>query len=83
MLVKWLQQYLIQSHLDITQGDIKFRANGQTIKFKGFMTLYVETKDDSDSEKENKLPKLEQGDKVTATQIEPAQHYTQPTSKIY
>ncbi|HCW8309193.1 type I DNA topoisomerase, partial [Staphylococcus aureus] len=64
--------------LDITQGDIKFRANGQTIKFKGFMTLYVETKDDSDSEKENKLPKLEQGDKVTATQIEPAQHYTQP-----
>ncbi len=29
--------------LDITQGDIKFRANGQTIKFKGFMTLYVET----------------------------------------
>ncbi len=28
--------------LDITQGDIKFRANGQTIKFKGFMTLYVE-----------------------------------------
>ncbi len=64
--------------LDITQGDIKFRANGQTIKFKGFMTLYVETKDDIDSEKENKLPKLEQGDKVTATQIEPAQHYTQP-----
>ena len=58
--------------LDITQGDIKFRANGQTIKFKGFMTLYVETKDDSDSEKE--LPKLEQGDQVTATQIEPAQH---------
>jgi DNA topoisomerase IA len=31
--------------LDVTQNDIKFRANGQTIKFKGFMTLYVETKD--------------------------------------
>ena len=28
--------------------------------------------------KENKLPKLNQGDKVTATQIEPAQHFTQP-----
>ncbi len=63
--------------LDVTQNDIKFRANGQTIKFKGFMTLYVETKDDKDSDKENKLPKLEQGDKVTATQIEPAQHFTQ------
>lgn len=64
--------------LDVTQNDIKFRANGQTIKFKGFMTLYVETKDYKDSDKENKLPKLEQGDKVTATQIEPAQHFTQP-----
>lgn len=30
--------------LDVTQNDIKFRANGQTIKFKGFMTLYVEAK---------------------------------------
>ena len=64
--------------LDVTQNDIKFRANGQTIKFKGFMTLYVEAKDDKDNEKENKLPKLEEGDKVTATQIEPAQHFTQP-----
>ncbi|WP_173362271.1 type I DNA topoisomerase [Staphylococcus lugdunensis] len=60
--------------LDVTQNDIKFRANGQTIKFKGFMTLYVEAKDD----KENKLPNLKEGDKVTATQIEPAQHFTQP-----
>ena len=58
--------------LDVTQNDIKFRANGQTIK------LYVEAKDDKDNDKENKLPKLNQGDKVTATQIEPAQHFTQP-----
>ena len=64
--------------LDVTQNDIKFRANGQTIKFKGFMTLYVEAKDDKDNDKENKLPKLNQGDKVTATQIDPAQHFTQP-----
>ena len=64
--------------LDVTQNDIKFRANGQTIKFKGFMTLYVEAKDDKNNDKENKLPKLNQGDKVTATQIEPAQHFTQP-----
>lgn len=67
--------------LDVTQNDIKFRANGQTIKFKGFMTLYVEAKDDKDNDKENKLPKLNQGDKVTATQIEPAQHFTQPPSR--
>lgn len=64
--------------LDVTQNDIKFRANGQTIKFKGFMTLYVEAKDDKENDKENKLPQLDKGDKVTATKIEPAQHFTQP-----
>ena len=63
--------------LDVTQNNIKFRANGQTIKFKGFMTLYVEAKDDKDNEKENKLPNLSKGDEVTATQIE-RQHFTQP-----
>ena len=50
--------------LDVTQNDIKFRANGQTIKFKGFMTLYVEAKDDKENDKENKLPKLEKAIKL-------------------
>ncbi|REI05862.1 type I DNA topoisomerase [Staphylococcus felis] len=64
--------------VDLTQNDIKFRANGQTIKFKGFMTLYVEANDDKAKEKENRLPKLEIGNKVTATKIDSAQHFTQP-----
>ena len=64
--------------LDVTQNDIKFRANGQTIKFKGFMTLYVEAKMIKRMIKKNKLPQLDKGDKVTATKIEPAQHFTQP-----
>ncbi|KIX90256.1 DNA topoisomerase I [Staphylococcus microti] len=64
--------------VDLEQGDIKFRANGQTIKFKGFMTLYVEANDDVTKEKENRLPKLEEGNEVIATNIDPAQHFTQP-----
>ena len=51
--------------LDLTQNNIKFRANGQTIKFKGFMTLYVEAKDDEENGKENKLPNIDEGEKVT------------------
>ena len=31
------------------------------------MTLYVEAKDDKENDKENKLPQLDKGDKVTAT----------------
>ncbi|HEC2206595.1 TPA: type I DNA topoisomerase [Staphylococcus delphini] len=64
--------------VDLIQNDVKFRANGQTIKFKGFMTLYVETDDDKGKEKENRLPKLEVGNEVLATKIDPAQHFTQP-----
>lgn len=64
--------------VDLTQNDIKFRANGQTIKFKGFMTLYVEANDDKDKEKENRLPELKVGDTALANKIDPAQHFTQP-----
>lgn len=64
--------------VDLTQNDVKFRANGQTIKFKGFMTLYVEANDDKDKEKDNRLPELEVGDVAIATKVDPAQHFTQP-----
>lgn len=36
--------------VDLTQGNIKFRANGQTIKFKGFMSVYIEGHDDAEEE---------------------------------
>ena len=64
--------------VDLAQNDVKFRANGQTIKFKGFMTLYVEANDDKEKEKENRLPELKVGDTTLATKIDPAQHFTQP-----
>ena len=42
-----------------------FRASGQTLKFKGFMTLYVEDRDDkSDEDDEKSVPELEIGEKV-------------------
>lgn len=64
--------------VDLTQGPIKFRANGQTVKFKGFMSVYIEGQDDSDDDGENKLPELVVGDKVKAKDIEENQHFTQP-----
>lgn len=63
--------------MDIEQGDIKFRANGQAIKFKGFMTLYVESKDEEE-EQNKRLPVIDEGETVLATDIEPSQHFTQP-----
>ncbi len=66
--------------MDITQNDIKFRANGQTIKFKGLYALYVEAKDDSDEGKDNKLPNIEEGEMVTATNIEPSTFHSATTT---
>ena len=31
--------------MEIDAGDYNFKANGQKLKFKGFMTLYVEEND--------------------------------------
>lgn len=41
--------------VDIDAGDVNFKANGQTLKFKGFMAVYVEDKE----EEETQIPNLE------------------------
>lgn len=57
---------------------IEFRATGSKIKFKGFMKLYVEGRDDNKKEEDKLLPELEEGMIVKAESIEPNQHFTQP-----
>ena len=41
----------------INANNYNFKANGQSIKFKGFMTLYVEETDSKEQE-EKMLPEL-------------------------
>jgi DNA topoisomerase I len=57
-----------------------FRANGSTIAFPGFITVYEEGKDDIKDEKsdEELLPPLKEGDKVTLQDIKANQHFTEP-----
>ncbi len=62
---------------DIECGDYLFRATGMSIKFDGFMTVYVEGKDTED-EKESKLPALTEGQLLKLKEILPKQHFTQP-----
>ncbi|KGX83197.1 type I DNA topoisomerase [Pontibacillus marinus] len=57
---------------------IEFRATGSKVKFKGFMKLYVEGRDDNKKEEDKLLPELEEGMTVKAESIEPNQHFTQP-----
>lgn len=56
----------------------EFRATGTIIKFPGFMALYTETKDEIEEEEGGLLPPLKEAAAVSAKQIDPAQHFTQP-----
>ena len=55
-----------------------FKANGQKLKFKGFMTLYVEGTDTKEEEEEGMLPELTQNQEVIKQKIDPKQSFTEP-----
>jgi len=55
-----------------------FKANGQAIKFKGFMTLYVEGTDNKVEEQEGMLPDLKEKQELKLDKINPKQSFTEP-----
>ena len=59
-----------------------FRANGQVVKFDGFIRAYTEGKDEGENgEIEGQLPKLEEGQGLSAEEIKPIQHFTEPPAR--
>jgi len=62
----------------INANEYNFRANGQTIKFKGFMTLYVETEDNEQKEEFAKIPPLEEKQELVKQKIDSKQSFTEP-----
>jgi DNA topoisomerase-1 len=64
---------------DIQVSDYIFRANGSTVKFAGFMKVYIEGDDEVGTQDEEKmLPKLKKDDQPKYIGIDPKQHFTQP-----
>lgn len=55
-----------------------FKANGQNLKFKGFMTLYVEGTDQKEKEEEKMLPDLKEKQEVFLKKLNPKQSFTEP-----
>ena len=69
--------------VDIKADKYNFKANGQSLKFKGFMILYVEgedanKKEKSKSEEENNIPELNIGESLKKQKITPKQSFTEP-----
>ena len=76
-----------QTQVDITAGPGLFRANGQVMKFKGFMAVYVEDKDEGAENgeagpKDGILPSLAKDQKLNLEKLEPKQHFTQPPPRF-
>ena len=71
--------------IDLLSADKKtgLRATGSVILFDGFLALYEEGKDDSDSEEGGGvLPKLQQGASASASDVKADQHFTQPPPRF-
>ena len=70
--------------VDISAGEYNLRTTGQSLKFKGFMTLYVETLDE---EKESEdigiasIPMLNKQDVLNKEEIKTKQSFTEPPAR--
>ena len=69
----------VTANIDV--NNYNFRANGQTLKFKGFMTLYVETIEGEKEEEDNSIPELTIGQEVKKEKLEAKQSFTQPPAR--
>jgi DNA topoisomerase-1 len=79
------QALINQLSLSIKAGAYIFTASGSTVKFPGFMALYMSVDDQvaSDSEqKKPKLPTLSQGDILNLNKLDAKQHFTMPPPRF-
>ncbi|NUU21598.1 MAG: DNA topoisomerase I, partial [Streptomycetaceae bacterium] len=69
---------------DLPGRDAEFTASGKIITFHGFLKAYVEGSDDPEAElddRERRLPMVEEGDALTATELTPEGHATKPPAR--
>ncbi|MDR2645625.1 MAG: type I DNA topoisomerase [Holosporaceae bacterium] len=72
----------VQADISDDKGNI-FRANGNTLKFEGFIKVYVEGKDErQENEVAGTLPPLANGDAVPLKNLDALQHFTTPPPRF-
>ncbi|WP_302605548.1 type I DNA topoisomerase [uncultured Alistipes sp.] len=69
--------------IDITTSPLQFTAQGEVVRFDGFLRLYSESTDDEQTEQggEGLLPKMAPGDPLTAVQITATERFTQAPAR--
>ncbi len=83
---RFIASQMANALLDTVSADIEangctFRASGYSVKFDGFMKLYVETSDTDEGSKKM-LPELKVDDKLKLKSIAGNQHFTQPPARF-
>jgi DNA topoisomerase I len=67
---------------DIVAGECLFRAQGATLRFQGFMAVYVESREETPGGEEEPgdavVPPLRDGEILRLLALDPKQHFTQP-----
>ena len=74
-----------QVSVTIAAGAYQFAATGSTVKFPGFMALYLSAEDEianKDQKTTPPLPALSVGWVLKLLQLEPRQHFTQPPPRF-
>ncbi len=79
---RFIASQMANALLDTVSADIEaagctFRASGYSVKFEGFMALYVESTDSEEGSRKM-LPELKAQDKLKLKSINGNQHFTQP-----
>ena len=64
--------------IENSENDKVFTANGEMIKFDGFLKVYLEGKDDDEEEQAGMLPNLKVNDGLTYNFINGTQRFTSP-----
>ena len=64
--------------VDVEANNYNFKANGQTLKFDGFMKLYVESLDNEKQDEFTRIPELKVDEIVKKEKIDTKQSFTEP-----
>jgi DNA topoisomerase I len=74
-----------QTTFNISAGKLDLRANGSVLKFPGFISVYLEGRDETEiaeDDEEGTLPDLQEGEKLKLHELLPEQHFTQPPPRF-
>jgi len=60
----------------------RFRASGSILVKPGYIAVYQEGRDDAEDEKDQRLPRVEEGEQVALKSLDAEQHFTKPPPRF-